>query len=361
MISDSPRDHPVRWRRWRRQTEPLGRWMVPLAGSISIHVLCLVVFRPFLAESLRVESPPDAGAPTPIELVEISAAATSNPTPSAPANTTAPSASPFPPASTAVAAAASTLPEASGLEGRSPTSSAIEQPQPNPENPPPRENQPHPPAPSSESAPEVPSPRVPSPRVGEDITPTPSPVVTRPSPAPPPLPLPPLPDSSIDQETRPDPSLPAPETDAVPPDAGNPDATQKFPAQIIATLVRVASVDNGRDLTDKPAQPQNTYQSFTSDQFISTCLPNPDSISALGSSVALRIVVGPTNPSAIELGPERIVVDTPPPQIERSSGNQAYDQLAICLLKDWKFLSASNNEDGVEAPLSELIVDVQLN
>jgi TonB family protein len=380
-----------------RHADPPNLWLGVLAGSLAIHLLLAFSLRWW---SLRVAIAQPESSNIPIELVDVDPEATaSSSTTAAPATTTAQA------PATATAAAnneAATL--ETGVTVLTPESSApsvplAASPSPNP-SPDLSESAQLSPANSQTTLPFTP-PVLPSsaPSPNQDTSPNPVPPTNNTqSPALPDTNDSTLPSSNapLNEPQQPDGNLPAPPEPTNPNQdtsggtPGTPDSTNAesesetannptplpsgtsepgeaptnngpddvtaqvpvsenaVPAQFQASL-KVSAPVNNRDIHDQLAQPKTDNQTFFSDASASACLLVPEQLRSFGQPVLLSIAIDEQG-HVIGGG------------VRESSGNGAYDQLALCLMNTWEFTPAADVEGGSPSPVtSNLDVQVVIN
>lgn len=206
---------------------------------------------------------------------------------------------------------------------------------------------PAPPEPPEPSAPELPQ----LPTISEDAV--------IPLEPPPPLDQTQSPDRALLESGPPDESLPSPQRSPTIP------STVTLSDQPIAATYRVTLATAPGDQSDasdrlaQPPSPLTTERTFDADPQATACLPNPESARRLGDTVAIQAQVdieGNVTPLALVTSPIEDSADVLTAPID---GGHPYDQLAICLLRDWAFQPALT-ADGAPVPSENLIVLVQI-
>lgn len=283
--------------------------------------------------------------------------------------------------------------------GLSAPSTAVPQPQVEPAAPaapapgditaPPEDTQASPSAPAPAEAAPPPTP-VPAPAetvVPPTPAPTPAEAAPLPDPVPPVLPgsLPPFAQEPGDEtegsnsatepegESAPAPDVPsggisvppAPAVDPGESDApgGSQNSEGELPGVEVPTEVEpagfVANVsaspippDEATDIPDQIAQPIAPSQNFVNDAAFA-CPVTPDVLNYSGAAVELRVIIN-TDPGDRSAG----YVDVNNIVVLQSSGSTAYDDLAACLLREWRFQQATTA--GVSPDRSEVIVSVRI-
>lgn len=409
-LIDSPPPTPTT--SWRHHNDPPGLWAKVAAGSVLLHLLLLVSMRWFV---VRVDAPTGNNAEIAIELVDeapATAPTTEAPVEAAPADSTisdpatAPTES-FTESEDAIAIApdditassqnapsddvAPTAPIASApnltaqpqsdrpnaLPFTPPTLSSPANPLTDTPRPPaapvsPPPTAPPPPPNSSTASPPVTSPVTPptsspvAPPDSNPVQPTPpvapanpEPQSSEATPTPPasadsgiiptlqgvPLPEPPVPADMGEVATNPDtnpPSVPIGQA---------PTASNAAPAGFTANILNVSVPTDVPDIPSYPAQPKASSQEFLADAVSSACLLTPESAAYLGQSVALRITVDDQG---------RVVTDGT--AIRQSSGSDAYDQLALCVISGWEFSPAFDRLETGDSPIySNLDVNLTIS
>ncbi len=100
-----------------------------------------------------------------------------------------------------------------------------------------------------------------------------------------------------------------------------------IPSHLTASLTATSLPPNRGQVLDEAAQPTTEEQTFSSNPAISPCRVTPEVVQFLGKTVAMQVI---TN----EKGQ---VVHT---ITQESSHSMAYDELAVCLVKNWSFAPA---------------------
>jgi hypothetical protein len=131
---------------------------------------------------------------------------------------------------------------------------------------------------------------------------------------------------------------------------------QATPSSYTASVLSVGPIpqsENPTDIQEQIAQPKALRQDFTSDPSGSgaaTCLPEPAILPYLGQTVELRAEI-----QTIDSASGRVSHT----DIRRSSGSDAYDNFAACLLANWEFRPASTQ--GQSPPFSEVVVQIKID
>ncbi|NJP09559.1 MAG: hypothetical protein HC866_08790 [Leptolyngbyaceae cyanobacterium RU_5_1] len=317
----------------RQHSDSVILWVLVLAGSLLIHLFVILAMHLFLRQVTSVQIEP---APISVEFFNADTGLFSTP--------------PSPSVGTALPQAASAQPSSS-----SPSSSSHTQP--SPELSPPQDpflfgsgnngSQ------TLERSPTSKSPATPKTTHSAATPATPSPAKPEFSSthSPPPNELTPLPTSAPPDTSSTDPvqsGIPLPGLPSVPNPSDNPGLNNQttdplikpfsmgqnaIPASFSAQIKRIAAI-NTPDAPDYPA----TIQGERSKTFSSTasgCLLIPAAVRSFGQSVVLRVPVD-----------ENGNIDERQSVIQQSSGNNPYDQLAICSLKHWSFEPAYTLENG---------------
>jgi len=108
------------------------------------------------------------------------------------------------------------------------------------------------------------------------------------------------------------------------------------PAEFSVSILNTTPASNAGDLPQYPPTPHSSSQTFRSDpSSASGCLLDPVALRAFGSAVGLRITVDRSG-QVFQVN------------LQESSHNETYDQLAICTIKTWKFSPAYNLKDGAK-------------
>ncbi|HEY9747420.1 MAG TPA: hypothetical protein V6C63_01865 [Allocoleopsis sp.] len=159
--------------------------------------------------------------------------------------------------------------------------------------------------------------------------------------------------------TAPAPFPPTTDNSAPPPASESPDgpiaqvpvSQEATPAQFQASVSASAPSGVG-DIPDRLATPQFTSQAFFSDATAAFgCSLDPESVRYFGQSVTLRIAI---DDQGQVLGDDTV--------IQEPSGSNAYDQLARCVISNWKFNPAVGRKDDAEIPVfSNLDVQVTIS
>lgn len=100
-----------------------------------------------------------------------------------------------------------------------------------------------------------------------------------------------------------------------------------IPSQLTASLTATSLPPERDQVLDEVAEPTTDVQTFSSNPASSPCQVTPEAVQFLGKTVAMQVI---TN----EKGE---VVHT---ITHKSSQSMAYDELAICLVKNWTFAPA---------------------
>jgi hypothetical protein len=341
----------------RRYADPPALWAIVAVGSLAIHAMLLLGIRWF---NIQVSLSQPETDTVPIEIVDAIPQENSTPTLSSTASS--------PDASSPLAQPTATLdPAAPNLEvQRQPvdrsSSAAIAPPYPDPN--------------SASTA--TPTPQTtPNSSSRPQVNPTPQPAIPSPSPS-----------SSGSSGSS---ELPSDESDhpgssgntgsvsdrPSPPAApGNTDTSpinppgqtgdnlptasvdrQAAPSSYTASLVSVESNlvtlgDQPRDNLEQIAQPKVRSRNFASDPSGSgaaTCPTEPEIIPYLGQTVELWAEIQMTDRDNGQ------VINT---RIRVTSGSDAYDNFADCLLRSWEFRPAS--DQGQSPPSSEVVVQIKI-
>jgi hypothetical protein len=131
---------------------------------------------------------------------------------------------------------------------------------------------------------------------------------------------------------------------------------QATPSSYSASVLSVGPIpqsENPTDIQEQIAQPKTLKQDFTSDPSGSgaaTCLPEPAILPYLGQTVELRAEI-----QTIDSASGRVSHT----DVRRSSGSDAYDNFAACLLANWEFRPASTQ--GQSPPFSEVVVQIKID
>ncbi|MBD2090797.1 hypothetical protein H6F67_13150 [Microcoleus sp. FACHB-1515] len=358
----------------QQPTESRRFWLILGGGSIALHLVLLLGLRWM---NFRATVATATADPTSIELVELA------PAPEvgeaiAPADE---SAAPLPPPDQPVAPSA-------------PAPSAAPPAPPVPEIAvaPPFIPEPSPVAPPLQPAPipgEVTPSPLPTPSPSPPPAPLPSPTL---SPTPPSVPsAPPTPESTPTEPARPTPTTP--ETVAPPPaqsgespsapsnesePSGQPEQDgssepgtgesqggileglppvpeYEAPPSFTASVISVSPPST--DIPQQIAQPIVARRDFLNDGSETACSATPGVIAAWGTPVQFRVRVdrSSNNPDIGRVGSDGVTT------LQRS-GNNEYDALADCLVREWEFRPPDTEAAAEnEAPSSEVIVTMQIN
>lgn len=327
----------------QRRTESPVFWVIVLASSLLIHLVLALGLRSLLVQAIRVPVEPE---PIAVEFAEAtdevipslskqsqpfsSQAAVSNPVPAPPPPTTQP---PISPPETSSA----NLPPSSP---KSETTLATPEPV-RPVLPSPRPSSPPASRPHSVSPPASPPPAPLTSPVPNRVTPTDSVA------------------SSLNNRL----SNPAvrgpiasgirlPDLPDVPNPADNPGRTSKSPgspisplaiaktptpARFLAQIQLLPAGDKGA-IAHSPASTPATIQGERSKEFMSdtsACLLTPEALAAFGKAVVLKAA----------LNEQGQMQGEPTVLAQNSSGNSRYDELAVCVLKQWTFSPAYEQVD----------------
>lgn len=388
LIDSTPQTESAHW---RRHADPPSLWWMAIGGSAVLHVLLALTLRWW---SIQVAiAQPSAASSVPIELIEIApeadspdvqassptATAAQDPTTAAPTQAGAEVFAPEPGVATVISESLNTSIPSPTAPSPSPEPQVFQPLQPSPATPqaslpftppvlPRPDLSPNPnanlsPAPNPETIPEtIPDTRDVPPANTDNQAPAP-PDNSSPLPEPnnSPASEPPSTDSAPSEpqnqtETAPDPGEEATETpaplspsapDSAPPPGNDsigepigqvPVSQDPVPAQFQASLT-VSAPANGRDIHDQLAQPKVATQTFLSDASASACLLDPSSVRSFGQSVLLSIAIDEQG-QVIGGG------------VRESSGNGAYDELAMCLMNSWEFNPAADFKDGSPSPVA---------
>lgn len=391
----------------RRRTESPWFWVQLVGGSLVFHGALLAIALPLTA---RLSAASQSGVPTPVEFVELSEPSP-KPIVSQPPTEPAVAAAPAPeepiptqtvfnetispneisfapePSPTILplpipAPEVSPSPEASPEPSPSPeirtetpfeTAAAIPQP----------DSLPLPVLPSSSPASLSPQPPQPEQRAPEPTpeSSAPKPLSDTNSDRPPSESLPtdttatslPLPDPAPQPETPPsDPGLqtttidtPIPNVSesiaAVPStvDSDNLNSANSEPADPVGVTLSLSSSSRVAPAGDEPvetlelARPVNNTSTFLPDPSTSACQVTPEVLNHVGTAIALQITTKAEQDKPLDV------------RIYQSSGSLDYDQLATCLVKEWRFESATAlNTGGTERQAiasDELLITLIIN
>jgi len=330
----------------RRYSDPPLLWISLLGGSVGIHLLLFLCGYLTATRWLKMQVTVDPIAvdvvpSVPESAPSISSSSTrSTPNPaiasSTPPPVTQPNSAPRQPAATPVPIE----PSQPSLQ-RSPTGDNRRQvPPTTPQHQqrPPRQKQPPRsplpvPFPGASNSPRSAPPdgTMPSPNPAHSPASTPDPPLSSPSP---------LPDTgSASPSPGASPSLPPTGSSGNSPLPTVPISSNPVPAQFSAKVIKV---EPSTDAKDPPAHfatliPGKTTQTFTSTvSEPNGCLLTPESLHGFKQTVILRIVVNRQGK----------VDDQEKPSIRRSSGNDRYDELAACVIRNWTFNPAYNLKNG---------------
>lgn len=91
---------------------------------------------------------------------------------------------------------------------------------------------------------------------------------------------------------------------------------------------------NVGEIPDEPAQPKETTQSIETSAIAGECLLKPEATNFYTQTVKLRLAIS-------EQG--QVIGQ---PLVVQSSGSEAYDELARCVIKRWDFIPAYNIQEG---------------
>ncbi|MGJ3248536.1 MAG: hypothetical protein ACFE0I_20945 [Elainellaceae cyanobacterium] len=148
-------------------------------------------------------------------------------------------------------------------------------------------------------------------------------------------------------------------TDApLPPSNETAIATNPTPTQIEARILSVVSLmpDEPTDIPPDISDDQRE-QTFALDPMNSRCLLNPQDMRYLGQVVRLAVTL-----ETIDNQNARVsLAEDNPPQVMQQTGSPTYDQLAVCLIKEWQntFVPPSSG-DGITPELSYVAVELQI-
>lgn len=349
----------------RRKPEHPALWLVLLAGSVVLHLLVLLSAIAIVPRTFIVEEASEAIA---IDLIEV-APQTETPQTSAspevedntsltPEEPEPPAPQPPPPAATtpnwsedaisAVPSSPAPVPTPVPLPSPVPRSTSVSTPQPTPTQVP----RPAPirtPTPAPVPAP-TPTPiPTPVPAPTPQPTPTPAPTPTSaPAPVPVPTPAPPgvpIPQSTLEppqtnspvEEPEPAPSpIPTPDPNEIARSGERLDEPVFGRSNNVAARVAVSPIANLPDnFADRNASVVQASQEFGGETY-AACGISAEAFDLLGQTVRLRVVV-----DVDDLG-QRGIVNPGMTQVENSSGNDAYDRLAECIVTQWEFIPASD-------------------
>lgn len=259
-------------------------WVALLAGSVTLHVLGFGLVIKFLPSS----APPVTDRSTPVDLVELEAI----------------------PSPTQATVIPSQQPQVAALQTPPTPSTSLTLPEPEPQLAP---------QPQPEAAPSLPKPIA---------TPRPAPPQSSSSPASrqPPRTAPPV---SPTTAPNPVPGIGSPTapggTDPELPEAGV--TPNSAPAQFRVT---VAIASSNQDVASRPAQPKTLTQTLVAGT--TDCNPTPESNRFLGATVELLVEIDLQGKPV----PEQTLV--------QQSVDAAYDALAVCLVNQWEFTPAADQQ-----------------
>ncbi len=347
----SPSDPIAAIRREHHSESPIF-WVIVFAGSLLIHLLLVLGMR-----SLVVQIPVDP-EPITVEFAEATDAASSpasaagNPSPR-PAAPSTPTAVPSPIAKSIADPTETSSPRlqppSSDSEPSLSTPAPVPPVQPSPQAKSPSQS----PAPSPSAPVSSPTPATPVPNRVSPTEPVTSPAQTRPSNS--------MMTGPIASGIR------LPDVPTVPNPADNPGATTQpsklpinplaiskvpIPAKFLAQVQILP--ETGKGGSDRAAEvPAAAIQGEPSKEFLSdasNCLLSPAALSAFGQAVVLSVSLNEHG----QLQGEPAILDP------TSSGNSRYDDLAVCVLKQWTFSPAYDQTDDHNRVSKPTTIQVQV-
>lgn len=342
----------------RKSPESPVLWLILLASSLLLNLVSVLglgqVFRQMEPVALDFE-------PIAVEFVASGSPNTAKPSstqpgrsaPTSPAIAATPQAAP-PPTQTTVAAppAANQKADLAFVERPTPKPTPATQPTPKQTTPPPqpRSQGSRQPSPSTTTQPTVPANTTAQPdsQAQTTVASTTS-TATKPGPVESGVLLPGLPAvPDANQNKPPEDSIQGAGTRPVPV------SHQALPAKFVVTVKAIAPTSSqltaSASLAIAPPSIQGSpTKTFTSDA--STCLLPPEAVRQFDQPITLQVPLDSTG----QIAPQAAI------SVQVSSGNDSYDNLAICALQSWRFSPASSIESDQTHPMpSQLTVQVTI-
>ena len=380
---------------WRVQKgdDPAWLWWLVAGSSIAAHILLLNLTFPFTS---RLSSPLSSSNPIAIDLIELTPDKPAANPPAKPATATPATASPANPAPVANPSASAPAPTAVNSPRYTPPAPTgdiafapsvppipsapippVSAPTPTTTLPPSIPAQTSAPLPQLEPAPLPPSspaiaPEFPPGVIGNpfpELDPSPIPESTAPDPA---LPASPTADSPAEGESIPNsesaaaPATPTPpQVVALPIDVPVPDVSetlpvpspsvaqleqvetpqQAVPVMLTASVTPAEPAPDANALPDAIARPLQDSETFAADPRSSPCLITPEVIPYLGETVAVQVTTNEAGQATDA-------------SVRQPSSSPVYDDLAVCMVKQWQFEPAISQ--GNPVPSNALVVAVRI-
>lgn len=344
---------------WRSQKadDPGWLWWLITGSSIAAHLLLLSLALPFSSSLSPQSSASSNRNPTPIDLIELppNQPPTTSPPPSTQPTAAVPTIPPVvnPPAPLPTAPTAPPAPTAGDI-------AFAPAPAPAPIPPTPISPAPFSPAPLPNPSTIAPSPPTLPPAIPPSATTAPSPT--------PAIPTSPSteressqsPLSSVPPVSPTDPSIATLPIDVavpdvsqrveIPPESAAPSGQIETPQQIVpvrltASLTTTEPDPAATTETETIAQPLQETETFTNDPTRSPCLITPDVIPYLSKTVAVQVTTNEAGQATDA-------------SVRQSSGSPVYDNLAVCMVRQWQFEPAT--DQGVPVVSDALVVAVRI-